>query len=70
MSFSTTIENMFVAEDAIPEQFKLPAEMHQREYLSDGEMHKWDGQVHEVYSPICIKTAEGLQRKLIGTYPI
>ena len=70
MSFSTTMENMFVAEDAIPEQFKLPAEMHQREYLSDGEMHKWDGQVHEVYSPICIKTAEGLQRKLIGTYPI
>ncbi|EOR94744.1 Glyceraldehyde-3-phosphate dehydrogenase, putative [Arcticibacter svalbardensis MN12-7] len=33
-------------------------------------MKPWNGDVHSVYSPVCIKTAEGYKRKLIGTYPI
>ena len=36
MSFSTTIENMFVAEDAIPEQFKLPAEIQLKSTILSG----------------------------------
>jgi glyceraldehyde-3-phosphate dehydrogenase (NADP+) len=70
MDFQTQINNLFVTADEIPEQYQLPKEIHQREYLSNGEMKKWNGAVHEVYSPICIKTANGLERKLIGTYPV
>lgn len=70
MSFKAELENMFVAESAIPAQFSLEKEIHQREYLSNGEMKTWQGAVHEVYSPVCIKTDKGLQRKLIGTYPV
>jgi len=63
------LESIFVEEGQVPPEFLID-EVHQREYLSDGEMKQWSGDVHAVYSPICIRSAEGLKRKLIGTYPI
>ncbi|GAA4336040.1 NADP-dependent glyceraldehyde-3-phosphate dehydrogenase [Mucilaginibacter gynuensis] len=69
MSFQDQIRSLFIEEDRIPEEFRIE-EVHQREYLSNGEMKQWDGPVSEVYSPVCIPTSEGLKRKLIGTYPI
>ena len=70
MDFKTTLENLFVEAKDVPAEFSLPSEIHQRAYLSDGEMKQWTGPVHEVFSPICIKTANGLERKLIGSYPV
>jgi acyl-CoA reductase-like NAD-dependent aldehyde dehydrogenase len=70
MSFTEQLEKTFVREDEIPEQFIIKNEIHQREYLCNGEMKLWNGAVQEVYSPVCIRTANGLQRKLIGTYPV
>ena len=70
MDFKTTLENLFVEAKDVPAEFSLPSEIHQREYLSNGEMKQWNGPVHEVYSPICIKTETGLERKLIGSYPV
>jgi acyl-CoA reductase-like NAD-dependent aldehyde dehydrogenase len=70
MNFETQLENLFVTADAVPAQFELPETIHQRAYLSNGQMLQWDGDVHEVYSPVCFKTAKGLERKLIGTYPV
>lgn len=70
MDFQTKLNQLFVEEKDIPAQYLLPGEIHQREYLSDGAMKTWNGNVHEVYSPICIQTADGLKRKLIGTYPV
>lgn len=70
MEFEEQLNRIFPEADAIPEAFRLPAEMHQREYLSGGEMKPWNGDVHTVLSPICIKTPEGLQRKVIGSYPL
>ncbi|MBB5437669.1 acyl-CoA reductase-like NAD-dependent aldehyde dehydrogenase [Pedobacter sp. AK017] len=64
------LDSIFVAENQIPEAFKLSEEIHQREYLSNGEMRAWNGEVHEVLSPVCIRTEKGLERKLIGTYPL
>ena len=69
MSFQDQIKALFVEESQIPEEFRIK-EVHQREYLSNGELKQWTGEVSEVYSPICISTPEGLKRKLIGTYPI
>ncbi|WP_295121872.1 NADP-dependent glyceraldehyde-3-phosphate dehydrogenase [uncultured Chitinophaga sp.] len=70
MEFEEQLSHIFPEAEAIPEAFRLPAEMHQREYLSGGEMKPWNGDVHTVLSPICIKTPEGLQRKIIGSYPL
>ena len=64
------LTSIFVEEDKIPEQYRLSGQLHQREYLSNGEMLSWDGEVHTVLSPICIRTPGGLERKVIGTYPL
>ncbi|MGN6163485.1 MAG: NADP-dependent glyceraldehyde-3-phosphate dehydrogenase [Flavisolibacter sp.] len=70
MSFLNQLENIFISEEQIPEKHRLASPINQREFLSNGEMISWNGPVHEVYSPICIRTQSGLQRKLIGSYPI
>ncbi|AMP98504.1 Aldehyde dehydrogenase [Pedobacter cryoconitis] len=70
MNFQDQLNSIFVEEHEIPEVFRLQQELHQRAYLSNGAMHPWDGEVHTVVSPVCIKTPEGLQRKVIGTYPL
>ncbi|HTM98434.1 MAG TPA: NADP-dependent glyceraldehyde-3-phosphate dehydrogenase [Pedobacter sp.] len=70
MSFREELNELFLTEEQIPTDFKLVEEVNQREYLSNGEMLPWNGDVHTVLSPICIQTASGLQRKIIGTYPL
>lgn len=70
MSFQEQLDSLFLTEEQIPTAFKLAAEVNQREYLSNGEMLPWTGDVHTVLSPICIKTDKGLERKVIGTYPL
>lgn len=64
------LRKLFVAEEAIPEQYRITKELHQKEFLTNGELKPWNGAVHEVFSPICIPIGTSLQRKLIGTYPI
>ncbi|MFA6276461.1 MAG: NADP-dependent glyceraldehyde-3-phosphate dehydrogenase [Pedobacter sp.] len=70
MSFQEELNSLFLTEEQIPDAFKLAEEVHQRKYLSNGEMLPWNGDVHTVLSPICIKTPNGLERKIIGTYPL
>ncbi|WP_028122912.1 NADP-dependent glyceraldehyde-3-phosphate dehydrogenase [Epilithonimonas tenax] len=61
-------KNIFKRENEIPEEYKVPV-IHQREYLLNGELVQWSGDVTEVYSPICIPTENGLERKLLGSIP-
>jgi glyceraldehyde-3-phosphate dehydrogenase (NADP+) len=70
MSFKEKLDSIFVEENAIPAEFKLTKEINQREYLSNGEMKSWAGDTHTVLSPICIKTSKGIERKVIGSYPL
>jgi acyl-CoA reductase-like NAD-dependent aldehyde dehydrogenase len=68
--FKNQLQKMFVAEEEIPTEHRIE-QLHQREYLVNGEMRPWNGDVAEVYSPVCIPDANGIpQRKLIGTYPV
>ncbi|MBB3838692.1 acyl-CoA reductase-like NAD-dependent aldehyde dehydrogenase [Runella defluvii] len=59
---------IFKGEDAIPQEFRLE-EVHQREYLLNGELVQWDGPVTSIYSPVCLPTPNGLERKLLGSIP-
>ncbi|RFM34924.1 NADP-dependent glyceraldehyde-3-phosphate dehydrogenase [Chitinophaga silvisoli] len=70
MTFEEQLHQMFPTADAIPANFLLPEEIHQREYLSGGEMRPWNGDVHTVLSPVAVQTPEGLKRKVIGSYPL
>jgi glyceraldehyde-3-phosphate dehydrogenase (NADP+) len=45
MTFEDQLKSLFIEEDQIPPEFQLGEEVHQREYLSNGEMKKWDGPV-------------------------
>ena len=63
-----TFKDIFKSEDQIPEEYKVP-EIHQRVYLLNGELVEWNGDVIEIYSPICIPTENGLERKLLGSIP-
>nr|WP_208394789.1 NADP-dependent glyceraldehyde-3-phosphate dehydrogenase [Mucilaginibacter gilvus] len=68
--YQQQLRAMFVPEDEIPAQHRIE-EIHQREYLVNGEMRQWNGEVSEVYSPVMLPGADGvLKRKLIGTYPV
>ena len=69
MSTDLNLTSLFPVESDVPLEFRID-EVHQREYLSNGEIKQWNGDVHSVYSPVGVKTAEGFKRKLIGTYPI
>lgn len=60
--------NVFKNESNIPEEYKIP-EIHQRVYLLNGELIPWDGPVTNIYSPVCISTPKGLERKLLGSIP-
>jgi len=64
------LASIFYQEEDIPEEFALHEQLDQREFLSNGEMLPWTGQISEVFSPICVKTKDGLQRKRIGSYPV
>ena len=67
-SENQSFKDIFKSESEIPEEYKVP-EIHQRVYLLNGELVEWNGDVTEIYSPICIPTENGLERKLLGTVP-
>lgn len=69
-TFEDQLSHVFPDAAAIPAAYDLPGEIHQRSYLSDGVMKNWHGDVHTVVSPICIRTAGGLERRVIGSYPL
>ena len=70
MTFQEQLDHLIIEKQAIPEAFALPELIDQRTYLSDGELVSWDGPTHEVFSPICMHTPEGVQRIKIGSYPV
>ncbi|WP_312421103.1 NADP-dependent glyceraldehyde-3-phosphate dehydrogenase [Epilithonimonas sp.] len=67
-SAQSNFNNLFKSESEIPEQYKVPL-IHQREYLLNGELVQWNGDVTEIYSPVCIPTENKLERKLLGSIP-
>jgi acyl-CoA reductase-like NAD-dependent aldehyde dehydrogenase len=70
MTFQEQLDHLIIEKQAIPEAFALPELIDQRTYLSDGELVTWNGPTHEVFSPICMSTPDGVQRIKIGSYPV
>ncbi|HNZ25928.1 MAG TPA: NADP-dependent glyceraldehyde-3-phosphate dehydrogenase [Spirochaetota bacterium] len=42
----------------------------QKEYLVNGEIRIWNGQTHEIVSPICVRDGDKLERQVIGSTPL
>lgn len=67
---NTLATQLFPEEGTIPEAYRLSAPIHQREMLIDGQMIPWTGTIQDVYSPVYVQTPNGLERLLIGSYPL
>ncbi|XTZ11475.1 MAG: aldehyde dehydrogenase family protein, partial [cyanobacterium endosymbiont of Rhopalodia inflata] len=69
MSIIAKINNIFPSLENIPPEFHLKSSIEQREYLIDGNLEVWNGEMEESLSPIYLKTPQGLTRKRIGNFP-
>ncbi|MBD2705275.1 NADP-dependent glyceraldehyde-3-phosphate dehydrogenase [Spirosoma sp. BT702] len=64
------LANLFPVDDSqIPEAYRIEP-LHQREYLINGELRTWDGPTVDVLSPVCFQTKTGLERNVVGSYPV
>jgi glyceraldehyde-3-phosphate dehydrogenase (NADP+) len=61
------IESIFPVD--IPEEHRLANPIEQSEYLIDGDLRHWDGPRIDVFSPLCVRTQNGLEQQRIGSYP-
>ena len=64
------LEKLFPTNEQIPAEYNLDEPIEQREYLVNGEMRTWSGKTQDVWSPVYVRTANGLEQKRIGSYPI
>jgi glyceraldehyde-3-phosphate dehydrogenase (NADP+) len=64
------IQSIFPDEAAIPDVHRLDGPVRQTEYLINGELHHWDGPAQDVLSPVCVRTAHGVEQRQIGSYPL
>lgn len=67
---SQLLNGIFPTEDAIPTQFQIGQTIDQREYLIDGELRTWNGNLNPVMSPVCIREGEKLTQQVIGHTPL
>lgn len=64
------VESLLSTANQIPEGLRLKAPINQREYLINGELRQWDGDIEEVFSPIHTQTNEGFVPVKLGYFPL
>ena len=57
---SNFLTNLFPEESAVPSGVALPAYMEQREYLLNGKMITWQGDMSPVASPVFLRKGNEL----------
>lgn len=67
---SNPLANIFPEPASIPEAYRLDAYIEQREYLIEGELKTWTGELAPVMSPVFVKEAAGYSQKIIGSTPL
>lgn len=67
---SNSLTNIFPEASAIPEAYRLDTYLEQREYLIDGELKTWQGELAPVLSPVFVNEQGGYKQKIIGSTPL
>lgn len=67
---SQLLANVFPRENDIPDQYRISEPMEQREYLINGEMKFWNGNLNPVLSPVYTDDGTGYKQKVIGSSPL
>ena len=65
-----SIDSIFPTADAIPAAYRLETPVNQREYLINGELRHWEGDVETVLSPVHLQTAQGTLPATVGHFPL
>ncbi|HQU77654.1 MAG TPA: NADP-dependent glyceraldehyde-3-phosphate dehydrogenase [Chitinophagales bacterium] len=61
---------IFPHKEDIPENARLKLPIHQTVWLVNGELREWKGPFNTVLSPVCMKSAKGLERVEVGSHPM
>jgi glyceraldehyde-3-phosphate dehydrogenase (NADP+) len=64
------LSTIFPAEASIPKTFQLISRIDQREYMVEGKLRMWEGDLNPVMSPVCVSTPQGYEQKIIGSTPL
>ncbi|MCU0447946.1 MAG: NADP-dependent glyceraldehyde-3-phosphate dehydrogenase [Microscillaceae bacterium] len=65
------IQTVFPQEADIPEKYRLPGFLEQTEYLIDGEIRHWSGEMNDILSPVMLQNEHGNpEPKIIGRTPL
>jgi glyceraldehyde-3-phosphate dehydrogenase (NADP+) len=67
---SQLLSNVFPSEDTIPDQFQIKQPIEQREYLINGILKVWDGNLNPVLSPVFVRKEKSYEQKTIGSTPL
>jgi glyceraldehyde-3-phosphate dehydrogenase (NADP+) len=67
---SEFLSKLFPAENEIPEKYRIANVIEQREYLINGELRIWNGNLSPVLSPVFVRTGNEYVQKEIGSTPL
>ncbi|MGC5702745.1 NADP-dependent glyceraldehyde-3-phosphate dehydrogenase [Pseudomonas sp. NFXW11] len=70
MTTATVLDNLFPTAADIPEAYRLPDPVEQRDYLVDGQLRTWNGPLAQVRSPIYLSGADGDSQVILGSTPL
>lgn len=65
-----TLEQLFPREADIPLDVRLPPYQEQREYLVNGSLLTWEGDIAQVKSPVHIEREGKLEQAILGATPL
>lgn len=70
MTTSDELRQLFPLQEEIPTEQMIPAQVHQRTWLVDGELREWRGEAQTVLSAVCVRGADGtLTQVELGSVP-
>jgi glyceraldehyde-3-phosphate dehydrogenase (NADP+) len=67
---SQMLAQIFPEETNIPDQYKITQTLDQREYLINGELKTWTGNLNPVLSPVFTRQGKEYKQKVIGSTPL
>lgn len=67
---SEQFADIFPSEESIPESVRLEKPIEQREYLINGELRIWKGDMNPVMSPVFIRKGANYEQKVLGSTPL
>lgn len=67
---SELLSDLFPEEKSVPASVTLSGYIEQREYLIDGKMVTWQGDMNQVASPVYVRVGSELKQKIIGSTPL